>query len=642
MISFKGLIKPTIKKRIILFVISDILLISLSVVLAFLFRFDGKIPPEYFSTIKDIIILALIFCLPIFYFLKLYSFSWSYVSTQELISLFKAAALSFLFSGAVLLILRDSPQFSGFPRSTLFISYFLVFLFCGGIRFAKRIYLEIFEGRINKEEKERTLIVGAGDAGEQILRSILVSKNSPYLPIGFVDDNPNKKGEIVHGVKVLGKIEDIPEIVKKNQIEGMIIALPSVGSKIIKKAVELGRKAGLKKIKVIPSMAEIINGEISIQDIREVQIEDLLGREPVLLDTKAIENFIRDKIILITGAAGSIGSELSRQVAKFHPSLLLILDQDETGIFNISKELKEKFQNLTTVSLIADIQDKEKIDQTFNHFHPNIVFHAAAYKHVPLMEECPDEAVKNNIFGTKILGQLAIKYGIEKFIFISTDKAINPTSVMGATKRLGEMICQVLNKMNFTTYPEHINRYVLGGAGHTKFISVRFGNVLDSRGSVIPSFREQIKKGGPVEVTHPEMKRYFMMTSEACLLVLQAGVMGQGGEVFVLNMGEPVKILDLAREMIRLSGFEPDQDIPIVFTGQRPGEKLFEEILTAEEGTVATRNEKIFMARLSEVNERKLKEGLEKLKATIQSGNKKEIKSILKELIPAYCPNDID
>lgn len=612
------------RTRMIFFIIGDILLISLAVWLAFLLRFDGQIPNHYFSqgTLVSFIFLTLIFSLPVFYFLKLYSSSWSYVSTQELISLFKGTLLAFLFTGAALLIFRDFPQFSGFPRSTLFISYFLVFLFCGGIRFSKRIYLQLFQTG-TKAEKERTLIVGAGDAGEQILRSILISKNSSYLPVGFVDDNPTKRGEMIHGLKVLGEIDDIPQIAERYQIEEMIIALPSAGSKAIRRAVEIGRKAGLKKIKVVPSIAEIINGEVSLGNLREVQVEDLLGREPVSLDTKSIENFIQNKTVLITGAAGSIGSELCRQIAKFKPSLLVVLDQDETGIFNISEELEDKFPRLKISSEICDIQDEEKINQIFNRYHPSVIFHAAAYKHVPLMEVHPDGAVKNNIFGTKIVAETAIKYGVEKLIFVSTDKAVNPTSIMGATKRVGEMICQVLNKKNLT-----------------KFISVRFGNVLDSRGSVIPIFRGQIKKGGPVEVTHPEMKRYFMITPEACLLVMQAGAMGQGGEVFVLDMGNPIKILDLAKEMIRLSGFEPDKDIPIVFTGARPGEKFFEEILTAEEGTVATQNQKIFMAKLSEVDEEKLNQGLESLREAVKKSNREEIVNTLKALLPSYGPND--
>lgn len=608
----------------IFFIFSDIVFIILSVYLSFILRFEGVIPVQYFPAIERVIVLALMFCLPIFYFSKLYSFSWSYVSTNELVSLARAVILSFLFLGLSIFISKDYQSFIGFPRSTIFISSVLIFIFCGGIRFAKRIYLHLFNKTEEREEQKRTLIVGAGDAGEQILRSILISRKSSYSPVGFVDDSPIKQGVIIHGFGILGKIGDIPSVVANNRIEEIIIALPSASSKTIKRAVELGRTAGVKKIKVVPSIAELIKGEVSVGNIREVEVEDLLGRDPVFIETESIENFIKNKIILITGAAGSIGSELSRQISKFKPSLLLLLDQDETGIFNISKELRAKFPYLKIESLVLDICDEEEINRIFSGLKPTIVFHAAAYKHVPLMESQPREAIKNNVFGTKIVAETALKYGAEKFIFISTDKAINPTSVMGATKRVGEMICQVLNQKN-----------------HTKFVSVRFGNVLGSRGSVIPIFKEQIKKRGQIEVTHPEMKRYFMSTAEACLLVMQSAEMGQGGEVFVLDMGKPVKILDLAKEMIRLSGFEPDKDIPIVFTGIRPGEKLFEEILSAEEGISATRNQKIFIAKLSEVNEENLKLNLAKLKEAAENSEKEKIKIILKGFITHYNPNVI-
>jgi len=606
--------------RILFFLFLDFIFIFLSVYLAFLLRFEGKIPSQHFLNLEGMIFLTLFFSLPIFYFLKLYSFSWAYVSAEELISLIQAASLVFLFLSTSLFILREQPFFLGFPRSTLFISYFLIILFSGAIRFSKRIYLQLFQ-KGDEKEKERTLIVGAGDAGEQILRSILNFKFGPYLPIGFIDDNPTKKGILIHGLKVLGKIDEIPLIVKEKRIECLIIALPSVSRETIKKAVEEGRKVGLRKIKILPSINEIMSGavKIGIGVLREVEMEDLLGREAFVLDQGAIENFIHNKKILVTGGAGSIGSELCRQTAKLKPSLLLILDQDETAIFNIEGELREKFPNLKFISLIADIQDKIKINQIFKEFHPDIVFHAAAYKHVPLMEENPEEAVKNNILGMKIVADSALENQVGKFIFISTDKAVNPKSVMGASKRMGEMICQTLNKKN-----------------STKFVSVRFGNVLDSQGSVIPIFKEQIRNGGPIKITHPEMKRYFMTTPEACLLVMQAAVMGQGGEVFVLDMGKPIKIKDLARELIRLSGLEPDKDIAIVYTEPRPGEKFFEEILTAEEGIISTENKKIFIAKLSGTNEEKLRIGLEKLKAAAYNRDGISITKTLKELIPTY------
>jgi FlaA1/EpsC-like NDP-sugar epimerase len=334
------------------------------------------------------------------------------------------------------------------------------------------------------------------------------------------------------------------------------------------------------------------------------------------LDKQQIENFIKNKIILITGAAGSIGSELTRQTVKFQPSLLLLLDQDETGIFNISEEIKNNFSEIKIRSLVADVSDKESMEVIFRQFKPQIVFHAAAYKHVPLMEENPDQAFKNNILGTEILAKISTDCNVEKFIFVSTDKAVNPNSIMGTSKRVGELICQKFNKKNTT-----------------KFISVRFGNVLDSRGSVIPTFREQIKKGGPVTVTHPEMKRYFMLTSEACLLVMQAATMGQGGEIFVLDMGKPIKILDLAKGMIRLSGFNPDKDIAIVFSGVRPGEKFFEDILTSQEGITATKNQRIFIAKQADFDNEKIKEEILKILYFFQDRLEKKHMSVLKQVL---------
>lgn len=615
----KKYLKRTPKTRMIFFLTNDLILIPLAVYFAFFLRFEAQIPSQYFGAIVAMIFLNLLILIPFFYLTKLYSFSWSYVSAEELIALVFSSGFGFtILMGLFFLILKNNAIFHGFPRSTFFISFFLVILFCGGIRFSKRAYFQIFR-KEKKGRKERTLIVGAGDVGEQILRSISTFKSNFFYPVGFVDDNEVKQGVTIHGLKVLGKIEDLPKIVRESRIESIIIALPSAGSEIIKKAVEKGRKAGVKKIKIIPSLTDIVDGQVSTADLKELKIEDLLGRKPVSVNLNAIEGFVKEKDILITGAAGSIGSELCRQIAKFKPSFLIVLDQDETGVFNITEELKRKFPGLNFRSMIADITDREKMIQVFEEFKPKIIFHAAAYKHVPLMEVHFDEAIKNNVFGTKLIADLSVKYGVDKFVFISTDKAVKPSSIMGATKRIGEMICRSLNK-----------------SGSTRFISVRFGNVLDSRGSVIPIFKEQIRKGGPVEVTHPAMKRYLMMISEACLLVMEAAQMGEGGEVFVLDMGEPIKILDLAKELIRLSGLEPDKDIPIVFTQPRPGEKLFEEILTAEEGTIATQSQKIFIAKLADINNDKLNKSLIKLKETLTRKNREETVAIFKELIPSF------
>ena len=601
------------------FALADGLLIFLSVLLAFLVRFEGVVPGQYFLNILGIMVMALAITLPVFYFLRLYHFTWSYVSAEELVQLTKGTFLSFLLLTGAFFVLRDLAIFSGFPRSTIFITYFFIFILTGGLRFAKRIYLQI-SPLGQKEKKERTLIAGAGDAGEMILRNILTVRASPYNVVGFVDDSQARQGVSIHGVNILGRIKDIPKIVAENKIEDLIVAMPSVDSHIIQMAVEKAREAGLRKIKIVPPIEEVFSGKVTIGQLRQVNMEDLLGRQPVLADKKALEEFIQNKTILVTGAAGSIGSELSRQIAKFNPGSLVLLDQDETGIFNISEELEDLFPELGKVAKVCDIGDKEKIEKVFGEQRPTIVFHAAAYKHVPLMEDNADEAVKNNIFGTKVIAEAALQSGVEKFIFISTDKAVNPTSVMGATKRIGEMICQALNQRN-----------------NTKFISVRFGNVLDSRGSVIPIFREKIKKREPIEITHPEMQRFFMVTSEACQLVLQAGAMGQGGKAFVLDMGNPIKIMELAKEMIRLSGLEPDRDIPIVFTEPRPGEKLFEEILTSKEQTLATQNQKIFIAKLPEVDETKFSSQLKELERVALLGEKQQIITILKEILPTYA-----
>ncbi|KPJ55298.1 hypothetical protein AMJ47_00255 [Parcubacteria bacterium DG_72] len=602
------LFRKTALTRTLFFISADVLLIILAVYLSFLLRFDGAIPGEFISAFEITAILALVFHIPIFYFFGLYSFSWSYISTREIISLFFSTTFSFLFLGTAIFLSRDFSSFIGFPRSTLFISYVLVLFFTSAIRFSKKVYLQLLKTK-DFVEREKVLIVGAGDAGEQIARSIQSSK-SPYLPVGFIDDSPVKKASFIHGIKVLGGIEDMVQIVDKYKPSGIIVAFPSARKEVVKKAVEKGRQSGIEKIKVLPSLSEIVNDQVSLTDIRDFKIEDLLEREVSLPDGSDLEALLKDKVVLITGAAGSIGSEISRQAAKLNPSKILLLDQDETGIFNIKKEIQ------SAVPIIADIRDQVKIRQVFKEFRPNIVFHAAAYKHVPLMETEPEEAVKNNIFGTKIVAEAALSFEVEKFIFISTDKAVNPVSVMGITKRVGEMICHALNKK-----------------GNTRFISVRFGNVLGSRGSVIPIFKEQIKTGGPVKVTHEEMERYFMVIPEAVSLVLQASQMGKGGEVFVLDMGNPVRIIDLAKEVIKLSGLEPDKDIPVVITGVRPGEKLSEEIFATEEGIMATHYKSIFSARLSDFDEEKFNNALDILSFAAKNSNREKIIKTLKDIL---------
>jgi len=615
----KRLFQKTRRRRTAFFLLADIALIALSMYAAFLLRFEGRIPLKFVEDLWILILIAVAVKVPIFYLQRLYHISWSYVSVRELMSVFKGGFYSSLLLGTALFILRTTPVFIGFPRSILFIDFFLTVTLIGGFRSAKRVYLQ-FAKRFPMEGR-RTLIVGAGDAGEQLLRSMLKSGHSDYLPIGFVDDDPRKLSTSIQGIKVLGTRKEIPRLVEAYDIEELLIAIPSVSSKVIKETVEIGRKAKVKSMKILPDISEILSGSVGLANVREVRLEDLLGREPVKIDTQGIRNYLKGKTVLVTGAAGSIGSELCRQVAKFQPRELMMLDHEETGLFKIERELKEKLPGMERIAVLGDIRDEGKMERVFTQYKPEVVFHAAAYKHVRMMKEHPDEAVKNNIFGTRVLGETAITAGAEKFILISTDKAVNPVGVMGMSKRVAEMVIQDLNQR-----------------GMTRFSAVRFGNVLGSRGSVVPIFREQIKKRGPVTVTDSQMRRYFMMTSEAVLLVLQAGAISEGGEIFVLDMGEPVNILDLAREMIRLSGYEPDTDIPITITGPGEDEKLFEDILTAEEGTEATEYEQIFVARmntgLSSVELSRHLESLEKL--VEQEKDAGEIKEALRGIVGGW------
>lgn len=577
-------------------------------------------------TLPYYILLALFLKLSFLILFNLYDISWRLVSIEELIKVFKAVFFGSLALGMALYLLRTTAPFktSPFPRSILLLDFIFSLILIGFLRISKRILNEGLKGTLKlKVDKIKVLIYGAGSAGAQITREMLLKKNPDYLPIGFIDDNPAKRGIKIHGVKVLGTKEDIQKICKTYNVDEVLIALPSAHSKEIKEMVERIRElTPIKKIKILPSVTDLMEGKVTLSDIHEIKLEDLLGRSPVKIDFSVIKEFVKDKIIMITGAGGSVGSELANSILQFSPKKLIIFDIDETEIFN----LVNKLESLKTkiIPVIGDIKDETKIDYIFKKYFPQIVIHSAAYKHVPVLEMYPEEAVKINVLGTKIIAELSLKYNIEKFIFISTDKAINPTSVMGATKRVNEELLKILNLKN-----------------KTKFISVRFGNVLGSRGSVIPVFREQIRKGGPITVTHPEMKRYFMINSEAVLLVLEASAIGEGGEVFVLDMGQPIKIVDLAKEMIKLSGYEPDVDIPIVITNIRPGEKLFEEVLSAEEGVENTGYEKIFKARIAD--EKSSEEFIEKInlliKISAENIDEKEIKKLLKEMVPTYKPS---
>lgn len=611
------ILQRTRTKRLIFFILADIVIICLSCFLSFYLRFDGAIPSDYQALMYRYIFLATPILILIFFYRKLYSITWSFVSITELLRLFQSVVAGMLIIGTILFLLRDNPFFRGLPRSSIFTTGILVFLFANAIRFSKRLYFYGFRKNLQLIDK-KVLIFGAGEAGEQLVRYIQTHRT--HFPVGFVDDNEMKHGVSIHGVKVLGNRTKIKDIIHKYNVNELIIAVGAAPNQIVREAINNATAAGLKKIKILPTTNEILQGKVSLNNIRDISIEDLLGRNAVKIDTQAIQNFITNKTVLVTGSAGSIGSVLCHEILKFNPKRLIGLDNNETGIFYLDQEIKRLYPDRNTSFVIGNICDYHKMEKLFSDYKPAIVFHAAAYKHVPMLEHHPDEAVRNNILGTLNIGQAAIRNKTEKFVMISTDKAINPTSIMGASKRICEMIMVYLNKQN-----------------STRFCAVRFGNVLGSRGSVIPIFQEQIKKGGPVEVTHPEMKRYFMVTSEACLLVMQAGTIGAGGEVFVLDMGEPIKICDLAKEMIRLAGYEPDVDIPIVYTGVRPGEKLFEEILTESEQP--TKHEKIFISRLSNIDETKLTTSLAKFETNVKNCDKLELISIINEMVPINKPN---
>jgi FlaA1/EpsC-like NDP-sugar epimerase len=611
-------------KRTLLFLGSDAILFVLAFYLSFYIRFEGAIPDIHLRQFSIYLPVFVGLKITAFYLFQIHRFTWSYVGLYELLKIFKVLTVCSLVLSSLILFLAYEESFRGFPRSVFLIDYALSLILVGGFMISKRVYLH--GKRYPLLEQKRTLIIGAGNAGEQIVRDMRRTKDSPYLPVAFVDDDPGKKKVSIHGIKVVGNRKDIPRIVKNLEVEMAVIAMASVASKEIRDIVSYLHKAGINEIRIIPGTKEIMSRNISILDIKKIDLKDLLSREPIEIEYSQLRKNLEGKRILITGAGGSIGAELGRQIAHFDPNLLALLDFDETELFHISQELRESHPGLKVFPVLGNILNKEKMAAVFHEITPQLVFHAAAYKHVPVMEDFPEEAIRVNILGTRILAELSLQCGVEKFIFISTDKAVNPTSLMGASKRVAEMVITDLNHQE-----------------KTHFVAVRFGNVLGSRGSVIPIFQEQIKKGGPVTVTHPDMKRYFMTIPEAVLLVLQAGSMGHGGEVFVLDMGEQAKIYDVACELIRLSGLEPHKDIPVVFTGIRPGEKLFEEVLTAEEGVEPTVHQKIFKAKIKKPLSREtLNEKIEKLKDFAQRQDRAAIIQTLQELIPAYHPNRSD
>lgn len=552
----------------------------------------------------------------VFWAYKLYKISFRFFSVYDTIVVLRAALVSAALLALVGLVARDLTFMQGYPRSVVFIDFLLTVFASTGLRFGYRMF---YSAGNSVPSGMKVLIAGAGNAGVRLLKELKTANGAaPYIPVAFIDDDPGKLGSIIRGTRVVGSSSDMPLLVKQLGIEGLIITIPSATSSQITAIVEHARNAGIPHIKIMPGISDVLSGKVTLGDFKEVTSEDFLGRESVSGEIESVASYIKGKRVMVTGAGGSIGSELCRQVSSFEPALLILVDVGDTELFFINQEMNEKLHKVKTISVIADVKDRVAMEAIFDAHSPGVVFHAAAYKHVPLLESTPREAVLNNIEGTKVTAKLSVRYGVRKFIFISTDKAVNPTSVMGATKRVSENMLREIR-------------------GRTEFVSVRFGNVLDSRGSVIPIFRDQVRRGGPVTVTHPDMTRYFMSIREAVYLVLQAGALGKGGEVFVLDMGEPVKIVDLARSIIRFFGLEPDKDVPIVFTGLRPGEKLYEEILTAEEGTTMTTRKKIFVANDGNHFSREYVEDVRKLIRLAESGAPNEtILRMLKHLVPSY------
>jgi len=612
-----------------LIVLAHIVAFACSLVLSFLVVQNMQFRSEWLELYPPILMFFLIVKLPVFGLFKQYRGWWRYVGISDLLGIFGASLVSTFIIVVLWFVIGNMPAFraslpAGLERpaeGVCIADMFATVFMLGGLRIIIRLYFEEFRtaeaGRL-----KRFLIVGAGNAGEALLREILRMPVTRYDVVGMIDDDSVKQGTHIHGIPILGTVEQLPGICEEHKIEEIAIAMPSASPRQLRRVIQVCEGTKIR-FRTVPSITDIASGKLRVSQIRDVDINDLLGREAVKLDMDLIENFARDKIILVTGAGGSIGSEMCRQLCNFKPKLLLLVEQAENPLFYIERELCKQFVNVTIKAIICDITDKTRVDEIFREYKPQVVIHAAAHKHVPLMELNAGEAIKNNISGTQIVADAADNYGATNFVMISTDKAVNPTSIMGSSKRIAEMYIQDLSRTS-----------------ETHFVTVRFGNVLGSEGSVVPIFKKQIAEGGPVTVTHPEMKRYFMTVPEASQLVLQAATMGKGGEIFVLDMGEPVKIVDLARELITLSGFRPGEDIEVTFTGPRSGEKLFEELSIEGEDMQRTRHSKISIWKNIPMDRDTLRAGISELATIANTRTCRGITQKIKELVPEYTGGD--
>ncbi len=602
--------------------LADIVILCAAFLIAYLPSFNIQLGEFYFDTAINQLPFVVLVQFSTLFLVGAYSLIWRYVSLEDIKSFLKAA----LISGAILIVFRFALGFTNFnhwkvPVSVIIIDTLLAFGGLLGVRVLRRFAYEFgekrnFTGVKRRIKRKATIFVGAGRIGATAIRDILGRADTEFEVRGFVDDDKYKKGGSVGGVKVLGATDDLARLVEELNIEQVVIAIDQAQGKDIRRVLDICREIPVKA-RIVPSLHEIVHGRVQVSRIRDVEIEDLLGREPVQLDDKNLHEFLSEKTVMVTGAGGSIGSELVRQIAGFNPKLIVLVERAEFMMFQIERELVGDFPETRFLPLLADIGDAPRMREIFAEYKPQVIFHAAAHKHVPLMEINPTEAVKNNIFATKLIGELAGEFAVTDFVLISTDKAVNPTSVMGASKRIAEIVLQNLN-----------NKYA------TRFMAVRFGNVLGSAGSVVPIFKEQIRKGAAITVTDREMTRYFMTIPEASQLVLQAGALGKGGEIFILDMGEPVKILDLAEDMIRLSGLQPYEDIDIVFTGIRNGEKLFEELEISGENLLKTEHPKIFIGKIATYSGAEVGNILSDFQSAVADNSEAKIRSLFNHFLP--------
>lgn len=606
-------------------ILGDAFLLTASYFFAYYLRFDGDISSKELADFARTVIWIVPFKLVCFYFFGLYKGMWRYTSIQDLKSLISACATS---SVIIVLVLLLTVRFVGFSRSVFIIDLLLTFLFLGGFRIGVRLYYRpvsangrtSFMGK-RPDNLKKVLLIGGGAAGEMLQREIDGNANLHYDVKGFIDDDPYKLKKTIHGVPVLGTLNDIDKIVKTNRIDELIIAIPSASAIEMRRIVDICKGTGIP-YKTVPGMGEIVDGRISVSAIREVRYEDLIYREQSELRMEEIGDYLTGRIVMVPGSPGSIGSELVRQIAPFRPELLVMVDKNESGLYDTKIDLEAQFPYLRIETVLGGVQNKAVMERAFQVYKPQVLFHAAAYKHVPMMENHPWEAVFNNIVGTENLLGISAKNGVERFVFVSTDKAVRPTSVMGASKR----VCEILVRL-------YANKY------NGRFMSVRFGNVVGSVGSVAPLFQRQIKRGGPVTVRGHEVTRYFMSIREAARLILQAGALGTGGEIFILKMGQPVRILDMARDIIRLSGLKPDEDIEIKETALLPGEKLYEELITEGEGIEETEHEEIMVLRgNNDISMKEVNKHIKRLVKLAEDGDAKGIKEKLKEIVPEYTP----